>query len=179
MADFKSTLGPRGRAASTFGRVASTLGPRGRKGARGPRGHQGPVGPTGPAGASAGLLKFSGAVLSTDSGITFLADSGIPLAPSTTALAYPLATAQSLKNITANLSSTVPPEATVIFDLLQNGVPVAGFTVTYIAGESGIKSALAGPVAFAIGDTFDLRVTISPVNLFEGDPLVSATIGLV
>lgn len=155
-------------------------GERGKRGKRGKRGHRGPAGPAGAAGASAGLLKFSGSATSTSTGITFLADSGIPLAPSTTALGYPIATAMSLENLSTNLSAggPVPPGATLVFELLQNGVPVPGFSITYVAGENGIKSVAVGPVAFAIGDTFDLRVTVTP-DLFELNPFVSATIGLV
>jgi len=152
----------------------------GERGKRGKRGHRGPAGP---AGTSAGLLKFSGSAQSSGQGVllTFLGDSGVPSTPATGETNYPLAVARSLVNIAVNLSETVPPDTTLAIDLIKNGdqgTPVPGFSLLYVAGESGIKTALAGPVAFAIGDTFELRVAISPPDSFELNPFVSATIGL-
>jgi len=156
-------------------------------GKRGKRGKRGPRGPAGPAGPSAGgLLMFSGTVLSLGEGpslVTFLGAAGPGNTPTTGETSYPLAIARNFVNIETNLvaNGPVPPDTTLTFDLIKNGdlvTPVPGFSITYVAGETGIKSAVAGPVAFAIGDTFDLRVTISPTDSFEINPFVSATIGL-
>ena len=164
-------------------------GKRGKRGHRGHRGRRGPEGPEGPAGpaatASGGLLKFSGEVEASvdpdDTIISFLEDWGsgasaglfISLAPS-----YPVAVAHNLRNMATNLLQgfIVPLGGSIVVELLQNGVPVPGFVITYADGESGVKTVVAGPVAFAIGDTFDLRVTTVGLAAVSVD--MSATIGV-
>lgn len=88
-----------------------------------------------------------------------------------------MAVAHSLVNLATNLDLTVPALSSIVVELLQNGVPVPGFTITYLPGESGIKSVVAGPQPYAIGDAFDLRVTAS--NVTSGGPVsISATVGV-
>lgn len=141
------------------------------RGKRGKRGHRGPPGP---AAAASGLLKFSGNVNGTSP--NFLADSGIGLASNGDPLNYPDAIARSLRNLATNLPFfTVPLGGSMVIELLQNGVPVPGFVVTYAVGETGIKTVAAGPAAFAIGDTFAVRVTSSG---FVPATVVLATVGV-
>lgn len=163
-------------------------GKRGHRGERGEPGFSGATGPTGPAGsavASGGLLKFAGVVAPAAELLpvaSFLEDFGTGLgAGSIISLApdYPVAIPRTFVNMATNLllGFTVPIGGSIIFELLRNGAPVPGFTITYGAGQTGIQAIAAGPVTFAIGDTFDVRVTVSgtitlPVN-------VSATIGTV
>jgi hypothetical protein len=148
---------------------------RGERGKRGKRGHRGP-----PANA---LLKFAGLVASAGEGgspaSSFLADTGISFAIQSvfTAPNYPVAHAFDARNLATNIlqGSVVPVGGSIVFELLRNGVLVPGFSITYGPGEGGIKTVEAGPAAYAIGDTFDLRATSS--GLVVDDVNVSATIG--
>jgi hypothetical protein len=165
-------------------------GERGERGERGKRGHDGPTGatgPTGPAGsgvASGALLKFSGVVAPSDGAtpvVSYLADFGVGLGLGSVIslpVSYPVAVAHDLVNMATNLVDGIalPPGTTLVFDLLQNNVPVPGFSITYVFGELGVKAITAGPVAFAIGDTFDLQVTATGV--FEAPIDVSVTVGV-
>jgi hypothetical protein len=159
----------------------------GKRGKRGKRGHRGPEGPPGPpATASGGLLKFSGNVagaLDVVSADSFLADTGIGFGGSiiTVAPSYPVAVEHNLRNMATNLLAgfVVPDGGLIVIDLLKNGVAVPGFQITYGPGEGGLdgrKSVLAGPVTFAIGDTFDVRVTTSGSVAVTLE--MSATIGV-
>ena len=163
-------------------------GKRGKRGHRGHRGHRGPEGPPGPAGtASGGLLKFSGTVAPAVEGglvVSFLEDYGAGVAsfqgvtPVSLAPSYPIAVARNLRNMATNLllGFVVPDGGQIVIELLQNGVSVPGFVITYTGGETGIKSVLAGPAAFAIGDTFDLRVSVTGGVVDTVD--LSATVGV-
>jgi len=164
-------------------------GGRGKRGKRGHRGHTGPAGETGPAGpvgpaGSGGLLKFSGFAAGALSGLvpvaSFLADSGAGIGVGSILLlaqGYPEAIARSLRNLAVNIFGfTVPPLGSIVVELLQNGVPVPGFSVTYNTGDSGIKTVVAGPAPYAIGDTFDLRVTTT--GILAAGVNVSATVGV-
>jgi hypothetical protein len=161
---------------------------RGKRGKRGHRGHRGPTGPTGPAGpgsaTGSGLLKFSGTADANSEStiVSYLADSGVGVGTVpfiTVAPAYPVAIARSLVNFATNVLGTViiPPSGSIVIELLKNGVPVPGFSISYgpLGPTSGIKTVAAGPVAFAIGDTFDVRVTTTDIAAGID---VSATVGV-
>lgn len=159
-------------------------GERGERGHRGERGERGKRGHTGAAGVGVGgLLKFSGTATPSfeTTAVSYLADVGVGagIGLISTAPSYPVAIAHSLVNFATNMLAdfTVPASASVVFALLQNGAAVPGFAITYGPDEFGIKTLVAGPVAYAIGDTFDVRVT---VNGLISDPIdVSATVGIV
>lgn len=165
-------------------------GKRGKRGKRGHRGHEGPEGPPGPPGppatASGGLLKFSGNVagaLDVVSADSFLADEGVGFSAGIIVVApsYPVAVQHNFRNMATNLlrGFVVPDGGLIVIDLLQNGVAVPGFQITYGPGEGGLdgrKSVIAGPVTFAIGDTFDVRVTTSGSVAVTLE--MSATIGV-
>jgi hypothetical protein len=177
---------------------------RGKRGKRGHRGPEGPTGPTGPAGSgsagstgatgptgpgggggggSGGLLKFSGIVAQPEgpSQDSFLADWGANLLalPITAPMSYPVAIQRTVQNMSVNVldaSIIGDPGGTIVFNLLQNGVPVPGFSITYlVGGPTGVQTVVAGPVTFLPGDTLDLRATAASVNQTLD---VSATIGL-
>lgn len=166
-------------------------GEEGERGHRGHRGHDGETGPTGATGATGfaagGLLKFSGVVapaLELAPVVSYLEDWGIGVgvgAIISTAPRYPVAVAHNLRNMATNLlpgfvTPIIPLGGAILIELLRNGVPVPGFSITYGPGESGVKSVLAGPAAFAIGDTFDMRATVSGTVAVDVD--VSATVGV-
>jgi len=146
-----------------------------KRGKRGKRGRQGPPGPS-----SGGLLKFSG-LLRFGQGeiISFLADAN---ANNSFFVNYPVAVTHSLRNLATNLLYTIlPNEGTIVIDLLKNGIPVPGFSITYGPGETGIKQVLAGPEIFVEGPptTFDLRITATDIFNEDADPInLSATIGV-
>jgi hypothetical protein len=156
---------------------------RGKRGKRGKRGHTGPPGPAGS--ASGGLLKFSGVIAPAGEGpvASYLEDWGVGVGIGgiiDTAPSYPVAVAHSLVNMATNLLGgvVVPGGGTITFDLVKNlaTVPVVIATIVYGAGDSGIKSVLFGPTPFAIGDTFDLRVTTTGTVEVAID--ASATVGV-
>jgi hypothetical protein len=150
---------------------------RGKRGKRGHRGHRGHRGLD-----SGGLLKFSGVVAPAVEGalVTYLTDFGVGLGSGsmiTTAPSYPVAVPHNLRNLSTNLlGAVVPVGGSILVELLKNGIPVPGFTITYGPGENGVKSVVAGPVAFAIGDRFDIRVTASALVLIAEN--LSATVGV-
>lgn len=124
------------------------------------------------------MLKFSGDVLNTTefpTNTSFLADRGIQnsagnvlgLPPN-----YHFAVPRSVQNMTAQVGF-LNPGASVTIDLLKNGSPVPGFSLTFVSG--GSMTAVAGPVPFAIGDLFDIRVTASGTDQIIG---VSVTLGV-
>lgn len=155
----------------------------GERGERGRRGRRGPTGPAGP--AAGGLLKFSAVATPSGEGglptTSYLADTGFGFSagPFFVAPNYPVAVAHSLVNMATNLLQgfVIPTGGSMVFELLRNGVPVPGFTITYGPGESGVKSVLAGPQAYAVGDTFDIQVTTSGAAISAGVD-VSATVGV-
>lgn len=177
---------------------------RGKRGKRGHRGPEGPTGPTGPAGSgsagstgatgptgpgggggggSGGLLKFSGLVAAPEGPTldSFLADWGANLlAPAiATPMSYPVAIQRTVQNMSVNVLDGAilgDPGGTVVFNLLKNGAPVAGFSITFlVGGPTGVQTAVAGPVTFLPGDTLDLRATATSVIQ---EINVSATVGL-
>jgi hypothetical protein len=111
--------------------------------------------------------------------VSYLADTGVGvgLVPViATPPDYPVAIARSLVNFATNVLETVSIDGVLTITLLKNGVAVPGFVTTYTGGQTGIKTALAGPVAYAIGDTFDVEVSSNTIAI----PLdVSATVGVV
>lgn len=149
-----------------------------KRGKRGKRGHAGPPG--------FGLLKFAGfAAVAQNNGLvrSFLADVGVGLGSSTTLNtppSYPVAIARSLRNLAVNvLGLIVPLGGSILVELFSNGVPVPVFSLVYGSGETGVKTVLAGPVPYAIGATFDLRVTTAGLGSLEVTGVdLSATVGV-
>jgi hypothetical protein len=157
----------------------------GERGERGRRGHRGATGPTGPAAATASsALKFSGVVAPSDSVVpvvSFLADFGAGLGLGnvlTTPPSYPAPVPLTLVNFATNILDGIalPADTLLVFDLLKNLLPVPGFSITYGPGETGVKTVLAGPIDFAIGDVFDVRA--SATGVFEVGLGASATVGV-
>jgi hypothetical protein len=161
---------------------------RGKRGRRGHRGHRGPTGPTGPTSSpgssGGGLLKFSGVVAPASEGgsvDSFLADFGVGLGAGdvlSLAPSYPIAVQHNVRNLAVRVLNTIlgTPGGSVVFDLLRNGNPVAGFEITFpVGGLIGNQVVIAGPTTFLVGDRLDLRAratgVTAPVN-------VSATIGV-
>ena len=156
-------------------------GERGKRGKRGHRGHDGRDGATGP-----GLLKFSGSVPAFGQlpgpGVSYLADHGVGLGAASILLfppSYPVSVAGSLRNLAVNIFGfVVPQNGTILVELLQNGIPVPGFAITYVSLETGIKTLVAGPTPYPVGSTFDLRVTVNVEATFNPTLSMSATVGL-
>jgi len=148
---------------------------------RGKRGHRGP-----PGSASGGLLKFSGAVNSdpAQTVVNYLADTNVnSVLLSPFPASYPVAVTHSLRNLATNLLFQVPQgEGPIVIQLLKNGIPVLGFTITYGPGESGVKAVLAGPEVFVGGpptpDVFDLQVTTTNITSVGSAVNLSATVGV-
>lgn len=147
-------------------------GERGKRGKRGPRGHI----------VSGGLLKFSGIPEGNDgdvAGISYLPDAGFSAVvdPVITPIDYPTAVHRHLRNLAANiLDFVVAPNGSIKIELLQNGIPVPGFVVTYVSGSPAIQVVAAGPVSFDVEDEFDLRVTTALLG--DQSPDISATVGV-
>jgi hypothetical protein len=129
------------------------------------------------------LLKFSGVVAPATEGFvdSFFADFGtglgnagiLGLAPS-----YPFAVTHDVRNLAVRVITALigDPTGEITFDLLRNGSPVPGFSLSFfVGGPAGNQLAVAGPVTFGSGDRLDLRARATgisaPVN-------VSATIGI-
>lgn len=171
--------GPTGGNGATGPTGNGTTGPTGTIGATGATGTTGATGPIGAA-VGGGLLKFSGSIAVSEviSVVSYLADVGIgTVGPSATPVAYPVAVAHSLRSLSVNMFGfVVTPGGSIVFEVLLNGVPVPAFSVAYGPGPAGILSVTTLPIPYAIGDTFDLRVTATDVN--GGSPNASATIGV-
>jgi hypothetical protein len=155
---------------------------RGKRGKRGKRGHDGPPGPPG-----FGLLKFSGFATAFSQlpglAISYLADVGVGFGSGTilfVAPSYPVAISRKLRNLAVNvLGLVVPQNGSILVELLQNGALVPGFAITYGPGETGVKTVVAGPTPYAIGVTFDVRVTTSGLGQLEVEGVdMSATVGV-
>ena len=128
---------------------------------------------------SHGLLKFAGVAAAGGNPLvqSFLADWGTGQgagAVLTISPAYAVALPMITRNITANLPGgfVVPPMSQISINFRKNGFPA--FSITYGPGESGIKTTIAGPLPFAIGDTFDVQVLSSVAQPVD----VSVTVGV-
>ena len=176
--------GPRGCDGPTG--PAGTEGPAGRRGVTGATGPIGPMGLPGTTGATGpaaptfnGVLKFSGVAEpgGQPAEESFLADWGtgrgidaiLNLSPD-----YPVAVPLNLRNMAVNLLGgfVVPLLSQLTITLRKNGSPQ--FSITYGPFESGVKTVIAGPVTYMIGDRFDIQLLSSlpePVSL-------SVTIGV-
>ena len=124
-------------------------------------------------------MKFSGLVRL---GTHFLEDWGTGHSGSeiTNAPEYPVAVAVNLINLATHIKSpfVVPQGAIVSFDVMKNGVAVPGYSITYVPGEGSVKTLLAGPVPYAIGERLDIRVVITGISSGQGVN-VSATVGVL
>ena len=182
--------GPTGPTGPTGAGATGPTGPTGNTGTTGPTGPTGAgaTGPTGNTGATGAigpavgaLLKFSGNIqFDPDLElISYLADTGInAVVPSAIPVAYPVAVAHSLRSMAVNMFGfVVPPGGFILFELLQNGIPVPAFSIGYGPGPAGILVLPTLPVPYAAGDTFDLRVTATNIDS-EGSVAASATIGI-
>lgn len=159
----------------------------GERGKRGKRGHRGHDGNPGPPGGGGGLLKFSGQALTAPGGLTaisYLSDNGFSIVPGPVVVApnYPVARTLNLRNLATNVLIPVIPPTTFVFiiiELLKNGAPVPGFTITYGPGETGVKTVAAGPTPFVAGvDRFDLKISTNSLAELERGVTVSATVGV-
>jgi hypothetical protein len=130
-------------------------------GATGSVGATGPTGPTGPSLTTRGVAKFSGVI--GPGGNMFLADTGtVAISPSNIFPAYPTPSPRNLFNLAANLGEFVVPEAgSVLFEVQANGGFIAGYSITFNPGDTGVKSLLFGPVFVPANGTFAIRVTPS------------------
>lgn len=107
-------------------------------------------------------MKFSG-VVPTVAGDTYMDDAFTD--NSTNPLAYPIAVACKAVNMAVNvLGGGTFGAVTLSVQLLKNGSPVAGFTITYTGVQTGVKTVVAGPSSYVAGDTFDVRCHT------DGDP---------
>lgn len=157
-------------------------GPTGSTGSTGSTGDLGPTGPTG-LGGGQGLLKFSGVISNVE---VFLADGSTDVPQVVTAaspgryLDYPIASPITCVSFATIINLVVPANSSVNLTVFRNGVIVPGFAVTYLPGESGVKTVAPPPQAFAVGDTIFIRVITIGFN--PEDPnnyLAAATIGTV
>jgi len=174
------STGPRGETGPT-----GSTGPRGETGPMGSTGSTGstgpcctgasgptgPEGPPGPASTSFGLLKFSGLV---NNGTNFLEDF-VGAVQNQPAL-YPVAVPVNFVNLATRLLSPVPANAILSIDVMQGAVAVPGYSITYTPGQSGLKHLVAGPVPYAPGQTFDVRVVLAGFG--SQTTFVSVTIGV-
>jgi hypothetical protein len=190
--------GPQGLTGATGSTGVGSTGPTGAVGSTGP---EGPTGPQAPSGGGSGLLKFSGPITLIKGQTTsenYLADFSYAgnsiitttFNPFSQPVRYPFALDRNLQNIAANLLDTagnpytVPPDFSFVVEVLVDGVVQPAFSITYNPGDSGIKSAIAGPVLVAgapAPQTLDVRVTATfPFTLLFTVPInISVTIGLV
>ena len=131
---------------------------------------------------SDGLLKFSGFVGTAEGGgsfVSYLADAGIVLDEvETSAMNYPMALQRTLKGLSVNVGITLSSGQSILVEVLRNGSSIPGFNVTYGVGDTGVKTnESAGPITYAAGDTFALRVTTAGFN--GSDFAMFATVGVV
>lgn len=93
----------------------------------------------------------------------FLADTGtVAINPSNIFPAYPTPSPRNLFNLAVNLGEFIVPEAgSIIFEVMVNGSFVAGYSITFNPGDTGVKSLLFGPVSVSASGTFALRATPS------------------
>ena len=107
---------------------------------------------------------------------------------------YPIASPRTFTSFSAELITLfpigvpagpfiVPAGGTVEFQLFHNSIAVPSFLIVYVAGEGGIKSAIAPvPEVFVVGDTFTVRCLTTgfdlPINQ-NGQFSCSATIGIL
>ena len=105
---------------------------------------------------------------------------------------YPVASPRTFVSFSAELISVftlglwtnpfiVPAGGTVEFQLFHGVTAVPSFLIVYMAGEGGIKAAIAPiPEAFAVGDTFSVRCMTTGFSLPNAGAFsCSATIGIL
>ena len=62
----------------------------------------------------------------------------------------------------ANIGSfVIPPGESIQFAVVANGGFPPGFEITFVGGETGVKTLIFGPIALPAGGTFALFVTPS------------------
>lgn len=127
------------------------------------------------------LLKFTGRSGTGEFGSTaYLADPGV--GPSVAALGvapnYPVGETFSATTLSVNLLTPTPPGVTLVVEVLKNGAPLpVPLFVAYGGANplSGFRRAVLGaPLAYAIGDTFDIRAVV--VGLLTTPLSISATL---
>jgi len=187
--------GPRGY----HGRGGPTgaTGPSGLTGPTGPTGAIGATGATGTGGAGGGagtsggsLLRFSAAFSAQIAGTTVNLPDTVN-ARFVSDVEYPVASTQVLESLAVRLLEvgsvapgvdfTVPTGGTVTVQLWHNGAAVAGWLITYAAGQGGKRTLPAPPAeTLAPGDTFYLQVVATGFDTgpVSGDIVVGATIGV-
>jgi len=109
------------------------------------------------------------------SGSTFLADTGTAVLLSNSFPDYPVPSPRDLRNLATNIGNfVVPPNSAIVFEVVANGVLVPGYSISYMDGETGVKSILFGPVTLPVNGTFAIRVT--PLGSITNPVPVSALI---
>jgi len=145
----------------------------------------------GGAGTSGGsLLRFSAAFSAQIAGTTVNLPDTVN-ARFVSDVEYPVASTQVLESLAVRLLEvgsvapgvdfTVPTGGTVTVQLWHNGAAVAGWLITYAAGQGGKRTLPAPPAeTLAPGDTFYLQVVATGFDTgpVSGDIVVGATIGV-
>jgi hypothetical protein len=92
--------------------------------------------------------------------ISYLADNGFPATVLTVPIEYPMPIARKIHSISVNVSTALVGGTNVVVELRQNGIPIAGFGLLFLAASTpGILTSSAGPINFAVGDTMHVRTT--------------------
>jgi hypothetical protein len=124
------------------------------------------------------FTKWSGlaaASVNGGSSISYLADVGSQIAASTTPPSYPFLGSRQPRSLTVNLLGfTVPVGGLIVAELLNNGITVPGFVITYGPGQTGIQSVAFNDKPYVKNSTFDVKITTS--GLFVASVPLSATV---
>ena len=161
--------GPTGPLGPT-GPASGPTGPTGAQGVTGPSG--GPTGTAGPTGpAASNLLKFSGLAGDTTGGgnVFYLADdfAALRVAPpdakgNPDPVRYPFGKNATFDTLSAReFSALLDVSDSMTIELLKNGAPVAGATLTFTSVSSLFQTVSFTPVTYALADVLDVRVTTS------------------
>ena len=142
----------------------------------GPQGPPGPPGSNATPGSGGGLLKFSGSILTTGTGllVSYLADTGVGTAPPLLLpVEYQMAVDRTLVNLALNVIGIVGVlPSPLTFDLLVDGTPVLSVEVT----SAGPTDIALGSIDVLAGQLVSLRAT-SPA-LTEASLSATATVGI-
>ena len=125
-------------------------------------------------GSARSLLKFSATPQAPEGSgtlVSFLVDDVAQLAPLDPP-GYPITNTLRVHHLGVNLAVDVLSGTSFTVQLYKNGVAVDGFSVTYEAGQTGVRTLRgAKPVKFERGDTLDLAAI--------ADAIAGASVGAV
>jgi len=113
------------------------------------------------------IQKFSGIVAADSGGVgttSYFGDRGVGASAGalTTPINYPASRSRKIERLTVNLQSTVPADASLVFQLVKNGTLVANTAITFSPSgtATGIQSLkLASALHLSVEDTYDLVAT--------------------